>query len=204
MSQSIHRFVLLILASIAASASSAGGDKNLGEQKATACIACHGPAGNSMNPVWPKLAGQHESYVVKQLMDFKSQGRTNALMSGQAANLSDQDMADLAAYFSQQPVSGGVAVQDKIARGERIYRGGIAEAGVPACMGCHGPSGAGNPPAKFPRLGGQHAAYTAAQLKAYRSGERANDGDVKTMRSITARMSDQDIEAVAEYVAGLH
>jgi cytochrome c553 len=154
--------------------------------------------------VWPRLAGQHADYITKQLADFKKGNRKNPLMSAQAANLSEQDMADLAAYFSQQSPAGDVAAKDSVLLGEHIYRGGNADDGIPACMACHGPNGSGNSAAKFPRLGGQHPEYVAAQLRAYRSGERENDGDSKVMRSIAAHMTDAEIDAIAQYAAGLH
>lgn len=181
----------------------AAGDAAAGKQKAEACAACHGPGGYSTNPAWPRLAGQHADYIAKQLHDFKGGSRSNPIMSAQAVNLSEQDMADLAAFFASQPPAKGVAVKDAVQLGERTYRGGNAESGVPACMACHGPTGAGNPAAKFPRIGGQHPDYLAAQLKAYRSGDRHNDGDSKIMRGIAAHMTDAEIEAVSQYAAGL-
>jgi cytochrome c553 len=179
------------------------GDPAAGEQKAAPCVACHGPAGQSTNPVWPKLAGQNERYLLKQLKDFKSKVRQNSIMEGQVVALSDQDMADLAAYFSKQKPSEGTASQASLSLGERLYRGGNPNTGIPACMACHGPSGAGNDLAAFPRLSGQHAPYTTLQLKAFKSGERSNDGDSKMMRGLVQNMTDAEIHAVAEYVSGL-
>jgi cytochrome c553 len=181
----------------------AGGDAEAGKAKAQACFACHGVNGNSSTPTFPSLAGQHASYLAKQLADFKSGKRQNALMAGQVAALSPQDMADLAAFFAKQKPVPGSADETKVALGEKVYRGGNKESGVSACMACHSPTGAGNPPARFPMLSGQHAAYTAAQLKAFRKGERANDPG-KMMQNIAAHMSDKEIDAVASYIQGLH
>lgn len=166
----------------------------------TVCVACHGADGNSMITLNPKLAGQHPEYLLKQLREFKSGARANPVMAGMVANLTEEDMVNLAAYFSSQKMTGGAAVSNgKGSAGEKIYRGGIAALGVPACAACHSPNGAGIP-AQFPRLSGQHADYVAAQMKAFRSGER---GNAKMMRMIAAKMSDQDIAAVADYIQGL-
>ncbi len=181
----------------------AGGDAAAGKAKAQACFACHGVNGNSSTPTFPSLAGQHASYLAKQLADFKSGKRQNALMAGQVAALSPQDMADLAAFFAEQKPVPGSADETKVALGEKVYRGGNKESGVSACMACHSPTGAGNPPARFPMLSGQHAAYTVTQLKAFRKGERANDPG-KMMQNIAAHMSDKEIDAVASYIQGLH
>jgi len=181
----------------------AAGNAKSGEQKSGVCMGCHGPNGNSLNPVWPKLAGQSESYLAKQLADFKSGARKDPLMSGQAAALSTQDMADLAAYYSKQTISAGMADKAKLTLGQNVFRGGNKEKGIAACIGCHGPSGAGNPSAKFPAVGSQQAEYTIKALKDFRSGARSNDPS-NMMRDIAARMSDKEIEAVASYIAGLH
>ncbi|TVP86831.1 MAG: cytochrome c4 [Thioalkalivibrio sp.] len=178
------------------------GDPVRGQELSQACTACHGSDGNSVNPEWPKVAGQHASYLYKQLMDYKSGRRENALMAGQVAGLDEQDMRDLAAFYAQQEISPGTADEALAERGERIYRGGIPAAGVAACMACHGADGKGNPAAMFPLVGGQHAQYNADQLRYFRRGERANDNG-RMMRNIAARMSDDDIEAVAEYMQGL-
>lgn len=197
---------LLVLTSLAISVTSSvwaeGGDAAAGKTKSATCAACHGMDGNSTNPEWPKLAGQHESYLVKQLQNFKHDDRVNASMSPQAKPLSDQDMADLAAYFAGQGVKPGEADQTKVALGEQVYKGGNNASGVAACAACHGPTGRGNPAANFPSLNGQHAAYTKAQLHAFRTGERNNDAG-KMMRNIAVNMTDAEIEAVAEYIAGL-
>ena len=186
-----------------ATATAPVGNAKAGEEKAgTICIACHGPLGNSVNPVWPKLAGQQSAYIYKQLMDFRSGARQNVLMSTQAAALSDQEVLDVTAYFSQQKQSGGAAEPTLAAQGERLYRGGNPESGVPACGGCHGPAGLGAGLAKFPRISGQHADYVAQTLGMFRSGTRANDPN-GMMRGVAARLTDQEIAAVSQYVQGL-
>ncbi len=180
----------------------AAGDAAAGKAKSTACAACHGPDGNSVNPEWPKLAGQHPAYLVEQLRAFKVGQRQNALMTSMAKNLSQQDIQDLAAYFASQALKlAGAANAGLAERGERLYRGGIAKRQVAACMGCHGPSGQGIPP-RFPRLSGQHAAYTTQQLLAFKAGSRPSDADIMT--SIAFRLSEQEIKALAEYISGLH
>ncbi|MGF1642883.1 MAG: c-type cytochrome [Thiotrichales bacterium] len=180
----------------------AQGDKAAGKEKAAVCAGCHGLDGNSANPEWPKLAGQSEAYIVKQLQDFKSKARDNAVMYPQAAALSDQDMADLGAFYAAQAISAGAAEEAVIALGESVYRGGNSATGIPACIGCHAPNGVGNPAAKFPRLSGQHATYTASQLKTFRSGLRANDAG-KMMRMVAQRLTDAEVDAVSQYVSGL-
>jgi cytochrome c553 len=180
----------------------AAGDAAAGKGKSAVCMACHGPDGNSPNPIWPKLAEQHPSYIIKQLGDFKTGARKNDLMSPMAAPLTDQDVENLAAYFSSQTQKGGSAAADRVALGEKIYRAGNAETGVAACMACHGPTGIGNAPANFPRISGQHADYVAKALKDFRQGSRTNDVNAM-MRGVAARMTDDEIAAVAQYVQGL-
>ena len=167
------------------------------------CAACHNADGNSAAAANPKLAGQHPEYLAKQLADFKANAsRKSAVMAGFAGGLSADDMRNVAAYYAGQKPKEGAARNAAAARlGERIYRGGIAEKGVAACAGCHGPAGAGIP-AQYPRLAGQWADYTKAQLLAFRAGERAND-PASMMRGVATRLSDKEIEAVADYVAGL-
>ena len=174
-----------------------------GQQKAAVCAACHGADGNSINPVWPKLAGQHPAYIEAQLKAFKAGTRKNPNMAPMASNLSDQDMQDLANYFASQKRTIGAAKKDLEETGAALYRGGNAETGVPACMACHGPRGTGNAPAAYPALGGQHADYVAIQLKAYKSGERTTDPNA-VMRTIAGRLTSKEIEAVSSYVEGLH
>ncbi len=171
------------------------------------CAACHGADGNSQIAINPKLAGQIPEYLYKQLTNFKAAAgkkaeRANPVMAGMVANLSPDDMRNLAAYFAGQTAKPGEAQsKDLVALGQRIYRGGIASEGVPACASCHGPSGAGMP-AQYPRLSGQHAEYIGAQLKAFRSGARVNDTN-ESMRGVAGRLSDREIAAVADYIAGL-
>jgi cytochrome c553 len=180
----------------------AAGDATAGKQKSASCAACHNADGNSTNGEWPKLAGQGAKYAAKQLREFKSGERANAIMSGMAAPLSDQDMEDLAAYFASQTITRGEADPELVALGQALYRGGNLASGVSACSACHGPDGAGNPEAGFPALGGQHAQYTETQLKAFRSMERANDAG-QMMRNTAMRMTDAEIKAVASYIQGL-
>ena len=181
----------------------AAGNAEEGKNKSAVCAACHGADGNSpLNPVWPKIAGQHPQYIEKQIKDFKAGKRNDPMMSPMATPLSDQDIADLAAYFSAQALQGGVAAADKVEAGERIYRAGIAETGVAACMACHGPSGAGNPQANFPGIAGQHATYIEKALKDFRDGNRTNDAS-KMMQGVVERMSDEEIAEVAQYIQGL-
>lgn len=171
------------------------------------CVACHGADGNSMTSANPHLAGQIEPYIYKQLVNFKAvdgkpAARDNAIMAGMVAALSDEDMRNVSAWFASQKLKPAVAKDEsKIALGQRLWRQGDFKKGVPACAGCHGPAGAGIP-AQYPRLSGQFPEYTAAQLKAFRVGERANDPE-SMMRTIAAKLSDVEIAAVAEYAAGL-
>ncbi len=169
---------------------------------ASVCAACHGADGNSPLPANPNIAGQHPQYLYKQLTNYKSGQRKNPIMNAIVANLSDADMRNLAAYFSQQkPQPGAAKNPDVIPAGQSFYRAGNASTGVPACSACHSPDGAGIP-AQFPRLAGQHVDYTLAQLQSFRTGDRANDPN-SVMRTIASRMSDKDMAAVAEYVSGL-
>ena len=164
------------------------------------CVACHAADGNSTTAANPKLAQQHPEYLIKQLKEFKSGKRANAIMAGFAAQLSDQDMVDIAHWLASQKATTGFSTNAELVRlGERIYRGGIVDRRIPACAGCHGPSGSGIP-AEYPRLSGQHAEYTAAQLKAFRSNERANN---KPMHEIARYLTDTEIAALADYIAGL-
>lgn len=183
--------------------SHAEGDVAAGKEKSQVCAACHGADGNSSNAVWPKLAGQHAEYIAKQLRDIKNGERENAQMSPMAANLSEQDILDLAAFYSSQKIKAGKTDPALLELGQKIYRAGSIDAGVPACMACHGVNGRGNPAAMYPALGGQYAAYTQAQLNAFRDGTRANDLNA-VMRTIVGRMTDEEIRAVSEYIQGLH
>ena len=188
-------------ADAAAPAKVAKPDLVKGEATYTAvCIACHAADGNSGTPVNPKLAQQHPEYLIKQLQEFKSGKRNNPVMKGFASALSDDDMKNIAYWVAAKKVKPGFA-KDKqlVALGERIYRGGISDRQVPACAGCHNPTGAGIP-AQYPRLGGQHAEYTAAQLTSFRDGVRQNS---LQMNQVAAKLNDREIRAVADYIAGL-
>lgn len=202
--KSICSLLAAVIVSSAAHAAGMQGDAQAGEAKAAPCAACHGADGNSVNPEWPNLAAQHARYTSKQLADYKAgETRKNDIMAQQVANLSEQDMADLGAYFATLPPAGGFVSKEKLDLGEKIYRGGSHEAGVPACIACHGPSGAGDPNGAIPALSGQRIPYTVSQLKAFRAGTRANDRN-SMMRGSSHRLTDAEIEAVSEYVAGLH
>lgn len=179
------------------------GDAAAGMTRAATCFACHGPGGNgAINPEWPKLAGQGSAYIATQLAEFKKTERKNAVMNAQAAALSDQDMADLGAYFASQKAVPGVASKDAIAVAQPLYRAGDAARGIPACGACHGPTGSGNPAAQYPHISGQNAGYTANQLRSYRSGERAA-GKAQIMTAVASKLTDAEIDALASYVSGL-
>jgi cbb3-type cytochrome c oxidase subunit III len=197
---------LLLTLGVSGLAQAAGvvGDAAAGQAKAAVCGACHGPDGNSMAPNFPKLAGQGNRYLLKQLNDIKSGKRVVLEMTGLLTNLQDQDLADIAAYFSSQNGSVGAADPKLVAAGEALFRGGKLDQGMPACTGCHSPNGVGNPAAGFPHLGGQHAAYVTKQLTAFREGDRTNDGDTMVMRSIASKLSNKDIAALSAYIQGLH
>ncbi|MCA6218805.1 cytochrome c4 [Ideonella sp. B7] len=196
--------VLAALMSVPALAAEAAApskpDLARGQAIAATCGACHTSDGTRGLPTYPILQGQHAEYLVKQLTEFKASKRANPIMNGMAAPLTEADMKNVAAFYaSKKPVLGAAKNKDTVALGEKIYRGGIAEKKVPACAGCHGPSGAGLP-VQYPRLSGQHAEYVELQLTTFRSGARANS---QQMLDIAARMSDAEIKAVADYVAGL-
>ncbi len=194
--------VLMVLAG--AQTVAAAGNAEAGKTKAQACAACHGVDGNSANPQWPSLAGQHAVYISKQLGDFKAgEQRTDPVMAGQVAALTPEDMANLGAYFATLTPAGGFVSEELLPLGERIYRGGNQDSGVPACIACHGPNGAGDPMAGVPALSGQRANYTAKQLTAFRNGARSNDRN-GAMRDASRWLSDEEVLAVSEYVAGLH
>jgi len=198
----------LILAGIAMfflmSGAAMAGDAAAGKTKSAACGGCHGMDGNSPIPAYPKLAGQNEAYIVKQIKDYKANSdRQNAIMLGMAAALSDEDAADIGAYFQAQSVRDAAVFEaDKIAAGRELYKGGDMQKGIPACQACHGPTGAGTAGIGYPSLGGQYVEYTLAQLKAFKDGSRKND-DKMLMRSIVDKMSDEDMTAVANYIASL-
>ena len=193
------------LAALQAEASSlVDGSAEAGKNKAVTCAACHGAAGISANPLWPNIAGQAAPYLVAQLKAFKEGTRKDPLMSSQALMLSDQDMADLAVYFESLPAPAqAVADPDLVGKGEALYRGGEVSEQIAACMACHGPAGRGTPAAAYPALKGQHAAYTAKQLRDYATGERVSDGKTRIMRDIAGKLSEDQIVALASYVQGL-
>ncbi len=193
----------LILAGFA-SFSHAQGDAAAGESKAAVCGACHGADGNSMVGSNPKLAGQNARYLIKQMQDIKGGARTVPLMTGILNNSSDQDIQDIAAYFESQEKTLQGANPDLIEVGQSIYRSGIASLNIAACTACHSPTGQGNSQAGFPALGGQHSEYTAAQLRAFRSGDRSNDGQSSPMRILAERLTDKEIDALASYISGLN
>lgn len=183
----------------------AAGDAEAGKTKAAACAGCHGMDGNSLVPTFPKLAGQGEKYIAKQLAEFKANDtRKNDMMLGMAAALSEQDMADIGAFYAAQKLAGPApADQDKAAKGKQLYKGGDLTNGIPACQACHGPRGGGVAGSGYPQVGGQYVDYTLAQLKAFRDGTRMND-DKMLMRSIMKDMTDEQLEALANYIATLH
>ncbi len=215
----VHRFIALSLALVFAATAQAAdkpaaADKSApkvdaakGQQVAAQiCAACHNPDGNSAVAANPKLAGQHADYLYKQLKNFKADGgkpaeRNSPVMGGMVMAITDQDMKNVAAWYASQTQKGEQAKNPAIEAGQKLYRAGNAAKGMPACAACHGPAGAGIP-AQYPRIGGQFADYTEAQLKAFRAGERANDPN-RTMRAVADKMSDAEIKAVADYIAGL-
>ncbi len=182
----------------------AAGDAEAGKSKAAACGGCHGVDGNSFVPTFPKLAGQNEKYIVNQLKAFKdSKGRKNDIMAGMVAALSEQDMKDIGAYFFSQKLSAAApADESKLAAGREIFKGGNLQTHLPACQACHGPTGAGNPGTGYAQVGGQYADYTKAQLMAFKNGDRTTD-EKSVMRDIVKMMSDEDIDAVSQYIASL-
>lgn len=191
-----------VVASMTLAGSASAGDAALGAQKAAVCSACHGMTGSSVNPEWPNIAGQGEAYIVAQLQGFQRNLRSNPLMTPMAVPLKEEDMKDLGAHFSQQTPSGLEAEPSNWKAGEKMYRGGDAARGIPACIACHGPQGRGNGPAKYPALRAQHAVYTYNQLKAFKDGTRKSaSSDI--MQVVTERMTDEEMRALASYVQGL-
>jgi cytochrome c553 len=203
--------LLLLAAGHARAASLVEGSAESGKTKAATCGACHGADGNSVNPMWPSLAGQHSTYLYEQLLAFKGDAngenktRVDPVMSTQVIALNDQDMRDLAAYFeSQVAAAKAVADAEIVDGGQQLYRGGDEDKGIPACMACHGPDGRGNPAASYPSLSGQYAVYAAKQLRDYASGNRKSDGATKVMRDIAQRLGEKDIVEISSYIQGLH
>ena len=182
------------------------GDADAGQGKAAICAACHGIDGNSAVPNWPKLGGQHPAYLERQVSLVKSGNRQVPEMMGIVAALSDEDIADIAAYYSSQPVAAGLADEALLAAGEQIYRAGIAAKDVPACMSCHGPAGRGNPLSGYPSLAGQHAVYSEKMLKGFRAGTTWGEDDTNSiaMTQVANRLTDNEIKAVSSYIQGLY
>lgn len=211
MNKILNGLALLVCIFIAP-ATLAAGDAAAGETKVAVCAACHGTDGNSPAGAFPTIAGLGEKYMLKQLQEIQSDVRPVPEMTGMLTGLSDQDLADIAAFYQAQPRQLAGANETDLELGERIYRGGNVESGVAACTACHSPTGQGNGPAGYPALGGQHADYTIKQLKAFRTGfddpenstARVNDGEASVMRGVAARMTDREIRAVANYISGLH
>lgn len=196
----MNKLLISLLVSLGISGfAHAAGDAGAGQTKAAVCFGCHGADGNATAPTFPKLAGQNEKYIVKQLKDIKGNVRPSAMMAGFAAGLSEQDMEDLAAFFSGLELKPGTSTD---ATGASIYSAGLADKGVAACAACHGPAGEGNALAGFPSLKGQYGMYVEAQLKAFRDGARANDPS-SMMRDLASKMSDADIKAVAAHIEGM-
>lgn len=184
----------------------AAGDVDAGQNKSAICAACHGADGNSMIPMWPKIAGQHAPYLERQLGLIKTGNRPVAEMAGIVMGLSDQDLADLAAYYSSQRTTTGVTDSALRASGERLYRAGNFETDIPACMSCHGPAGEGNPLSGYPLIAGQHSVYTEKMLNGFRSGSvwGVDDVNSKIMTEVASRLTDAEIKAVSSYIQGLH
>jgi cytochrome c553 len=191
------------------------GDPVAGQGKIGTCVACHGNDGKALIPVYPNIGGQGESYLLKQMLDIRNGDRSAPEMLPFVAGLSDQDLRDIAAYYAQQPktISGAQLIanenfnlvpEDFLALGERLYRSGNHDTGIPACSGCHSPTGFGNAPAGYPALSGQNRDYVIKTLTDFQNNVRTNDGDVRLMRGVVARMSRLEIEAVANYISGLH
>lgn len=191
---------LVLIMSVAGQAQA--GDAEAGKTKAAVCMGCHGPDGNSMVPTFPKLAGQGEKYIAKQLADFKANTvRQDPTMLGFVVALTDQDMHDIGAFFASQKLASAAATEAP-ELGREIYKGGLMQKGVPACQACHGANGAGVPTSGYPQVGGQHAPYTLKQLMAFKDGSRSNDAK-SLMRDIITKMTNEEIEAVANYIATL-
>ncbi len=206
-------FSLLLGGSLAAvsavaqegAAAAAEGSVEAGRAKSVTCAACHGADGNSVTPDWPMLAGQHASYIVRQLRAFKNGERTDVTMKPFADLLSEQDMLDVAAYFAAQNPTPKGADPALVGLGQQIYRGGVPARGVAACIACHGPEGNGNPLAAYPRVSGQHAAYVTKQLNAYAAGDRRSDVELnQMMRNVAGELFEDEIRALASYMQGLN
>lgn len=203
-------FTLTMLLGLIGSAHAVEGDAEAGKTKSVPCAACHGVDGNASLSIYPKIAGQHAGYIYKQLKELKlgmtsggKDGRYDPVMSAMAAPLSDQDMKDLAAYFSSQTMTSGNTTESVVETGQDLYRGGDMERGIPACLACHGPRGVGHSLAGFPKISFQHSDYIKSQLEKFRAGTRANDMN-GMMRDIAVKLTDKDIEILSKYMSGLH
>lgn len=194
------RWAVALLASALCGSAWAEGNPTAGKEKSEVCAGCHGDAGNSETPIFPKLAGQHVSFLRKELHDFRDNKRVDPSMNSIAETLSDQDIEDVAAYFAAQKVRPESPAHTAL--GQRLYLLGNAATGLPACSSCHGPAGAGNGPAKYPGLAGQHAAYISKVLGDFKTGQRGNDS-TGMMRTIASKLSEDDMNAVADYISGL-
>ncbi len=197
------QFAALVLTLACAAPAVATGDAARGESLSAVCMGCHGQDGNSLAGTFPSIAGQSARYMYKQMVDMKESKRDAGLMAGIVDGFQDQDLKDLSAFFATQSPKGGAANADLVELGESIYLSGIQRKKIAACSSCHSPSGKGNDPALFPALRGQWPEYTVAQLKAFRSKARDNDGDSQMMRDVAMDLSDEEIEAVASYLYGL-
>jgi cytochrome c553 len=196
-------FVFLFLLIASSMLSAQGGDPNAGQVKSATCAACHGADGNSMMGAWPSIAGQHESYLQTQITAIRDGERLAPLMIAFASNLTDQDISDLSAYYANQVMTPKSASPNSIELGQLIYLSGDIDRGLPACTACHGPDGRGNPLAGYPSLAGQHAQYTALSLNAYANGTRQTIGPVEVMRDIATLLTQEEVDAVSNYVQGL-
>ncbi len=202
----MKQIVLVVLAIFASQLMAQDGDADKGKALSATCVACHGADGNSVNPIWPTIAGQHPQYIERQLKLYKSGDRKNAVMMPMVMGLSEQDMTDLAAYFGQQEAKLLAADPAKIELGEAIYQGGIKDRNIPACIACHGPTGQGNPLSGYPVVANQHAAYSVEQLKLFKQGRVVpgkDDVNGKIMADIAKYMTQEEIEAVSSYMQGL-
>ena len=184
----------------------AAGNIEDGKRSAAVCAGCHGADGNSVTPAFPKLAGLGEKYLIKQIKDIKSKKRPIVEMTGLTDNLSDQDIENIAAFYNSQKSTTGQADPEQVELGRTLYKAGNSAKGIPACTGCHAPNGAGNEPAGFPQLAGQHAVYTEAQLKKFQAGTRGTSDDTvaRMMQDIAANLSEKEIKALASYISGLY
>jgi cytochrome c553 len=199
----MFRLIVGILTLVLSISVMAQGDSARGKAMTVVCAACHGQDGNSPAGAFPSIAGQNSRYLVKQMQDIKSGERSSPLMTGLLDSLSDQDYWDIAAYYEAQVSKQGAAKADLVELGETIYRAGVMRKSIAACTACHSPTGQGNGPAGFPSLAGQWPEYTQAQLEAFRSGDRSNDGDSKMMQLTAMDLSDKEIAAVSSYIYGL-